>query len=247
MLDQEKIGKFIAERRKDQELTQKQLAEQLCISDKAVSKWETGRSLPDNALLLDLCAMLSISVNELLSGERLPEGSYQRKAEENMMNLMQETEHEKKMNKRAWLAMTVGAVTLALLLWATIIISQGNVTMYMDMMSLLAILSVTTVALLTAGYMKDFIRAIAICVGKEADIDEKEIKDSVHACKLAMSASAISGIVITLIGMVTILLQGLETELIGPNISVAILSTLYGLIIVLLILPVMGRVIRAER
>lgn len=71
MLNQEKIGKFIAERRKAQELTQKQLAEKLNVSDKAVSKWETGRSLPDNALLLDLCAMLSISVNELLSGERL--------------------------------------------------------------------------------------------------------------------------------------------------------------------------------
>ncbi len=246
MLNQEKIGKFIAERRKVQELTQRQLAEQLCVSDKAVSKWETGRSMPDNALLLDLCAMLSISVNELLSGELLPEGSYHRKAEENMMNLMQETENEKKMNKRTWIAMTVGVVALALLLWVTIILSQGDIIMYLDMISLLAILSVTAVALLTAGHMKDFIRAIAICMGKEADIDKKKINASVHACKLAMSASAISGIVITLIGIVTILLQGLEPQLIGTNISVAILSTLYGLIIVLFILPVMGRVVRAE-
>ena len=55
MLNQEKIGKFIAERRKVQELTQKQLAEKLNVSDKAVSKWETGRSMPDNSILFDLC------------------------------------------------------------------------------------------------------------------------------------------------------------------------------------------------
>ena len=90
MLDQEKIGRFIAERRKAQELTQKQLADKLGVSDKAVSKWETGRSMPDNAILFELCAVLETNVNELLSGEKLSVDSYHGKAEENMMKLMQE-------------------------------------------------------------------------------------------------------------------------------------------------------------
>ena len=85
-----RIGRFIAERRKALGLTQRQLAEQLSVSDKAVSKWETGRGLPDVLLMPPLCAALGITVNDLLSGERVGEGDYRKKAEENMMELMRE-------------------------------------------------------------------------------------------------------------------------------------------------------------
>ena len=70
-MDQIKIGKFIADCRKDKNLTQMQLAEKLNITDRAVSKWENGRSLPDAAIMLELCNILNISVNELLNGERI--------------------------------------------------------------------------------------------------------------------------------------------------------------------------------
>jgi len=69
-MDQEKIGKFIANLRKDKNLTQFELAEKLGITDKAISKWETGRSMPDISLLKELCTILDISISELLSGER---------------------------------------------------------------------------------------------------------------------------------------------------------------------------------
>ena len=85
-----RIGRFIAERRKALGLTQRQLAERLAVSDKAVSKWETGRGLPDVLLMPPLCAVLGITVNDLLSGERVGEGDYRKKAEENMMELMRE-------------------------------------------------------------------------------------------------------------------------------------------------------------
>ena len=85
-----RIGRFIAERRKALGLTQRQLAERLAVSDKAVSKWETGRGLPDVLLMPPLCAALGITVNDLLSGERVGEGDYRKKAEENMMELMRE-------------------------------------------------------------------------------------------------------------------------------------------------------------
>ena len=68
-MDLSKIGAFIAEQRKKQGLTQSQLAEMLYITDRAVSKWERGKSMPDSSIMLDLCKALKISVNDLLSGE----------------------------------------------------------------------------------------------------------------------------------------------------------------------------------
>ena len=95
-MDQIKIGRFIAETRKSKNLTQKQLAEKLSISDKTVSKWECGKGLPDVSIMLDLCEELQITVNDLLTGERVSKIDYQKKAEENMMNLMKENQENKK-------------------------------------------------------------------------------------------------------------------------------------------------------
>ena len=104
-----RIGRFIAERRKALGLTQRQLAERLAVSDKAVSKWETGRGLPDVLLMPPLCAVLGITVNDLLSGERVGEGDYQKKAEENMMELMKQNAENK---LRMAQSLTCGAVTI---------------------------------------------------------------------------------------------------------------------------------------
>lgn len=86
-MNQVKIGQFILSLRKEQHLTQRELADQLHISDKTVSKWETGRGLPEVSLMIPLCEILHISVNELLSGERLAESDYKKKAEENMVQI----------------------------------------------------------------------------------------------------------------------------------------------------------------
>ena len=87
-MDQIKIGKFIAEERKKKGCTQRELADKLGISDKTISKWERGNGFPEISLLLPLCNELDITVNELLSGERLLEVDYKKKAEENMVNLV---------------------------------------------------------------------------------------------------------------------------------------------------------------
>lgn len=85
-MDQIKIGKFIQERRKEKGLTQLQLANMLNITDRAVSKWENGRSLPDAGIMIELCHILGISVNELLSGECLEDAlTYNSAAEENLL------------------------------------------------------------------------------------------------------------------------------------------------------------------
>ena len=95
-MDQILIGKFIAQERKRKGYTQKQLSEKLGISDKTVSKWERGNGFPEVSLLLPLCNELEITVNELLSGERLQEVDYKKKAEENMVNLVKEAQESKK-------------------------------------------------------------------------------------------------------------------------------------------------------
>ncbi|MBQ8545765.1 MAG: helix-turn-helix domain-containing protein [Clostridia bacterium] len=95
-MEQVKIGSFIKAMRKERGLTQHELAEMLYISDKTVSKWETGNGLPDVSLMMPLCKILNISVNELLSGERLDGDQYYKKAEENIMTLMEERKREKK-------------------------------------------------------------------------------------------------------------------------------------------------------
>ena len=84
-MNQEKIGKFIAKSRKEQNLTQEELAEKLNITYKAVSKWECGKSLPDASIMLDLCNILKINVNDLLSGEKVDNNKYVNNAEENLI------------------------------------------------------------------------------------------------------------------------------------------------------------------
>ena len=93
-MDQIKIGKFIASCRKEQGLTQSALAEKLGISDRAVSKWETGRSMPDSGIMLELCGFLKINVNELLSGEKIMAESYDKRAEENLLSMKREIEEK---------------------------------------------------------------------------------------------------------------------------------------------------------
>ena len=85
-MNQQKIGKFIQERRKEKELTQVELAERLGVSNRTISKWENGNSLPDYSMFNDLCKELDVSINELLSGEKLTEDNYQEKLEKNFMD-----------------------------------------------------------------------------------------------------------------------------------------------------------------
>jgi transcriptional regulator with XRE-family HTH domain len=94
-MDQLKTGKFIAEMRKSKSLTQKQLADALLISDKTVSKWECGNGLPEVSLMLPLCEILGITVNELLTGKRLSSEEYQKNAEDNIVNLMKKMSETK--------------------------------------------------------------------------------------------------------------------------------------------------------
>lgn len=95
-MDQIKIGKFIAEKRKEQGLTQLQLAEKLGITDRAVSKWETGKSLPDASIMLELCSILGITVNDLLSGEAVSMEIYNEETEKMLIEMVRQKEQSDK-------------------------------------------------------------------------------------------------------------------------------------------------------
>ena len=86
-MNQEKIGKFISKCRKNKNLTQQELAEKLSVSDRTVGNWENGRNMPDLSLFKPLCDELDISINDLMSGERIKKEQYQEKLEENIVNL----------------------------------------------------------------------------------------------------------------------------------------------------------------
>ena len=88
-MNQIKIGKFIAECRKKNNLTQMQLAEKLNITDRAIYKWENGKGMPDSSIMLDLCNELKISVNELLCGELIEMNNYNEVAEKMLLEMAQ--------------------------------------------------------------------------------------------------------------------------------------------------------------
>lgn len=109
-MDQVKIGKFIAECRKKENLTQMQLAEKLNITDRAVSKWETGKAMPDSSIMLELCDALKITVNDLLSGEVVTMDNYNKELENNLLEMIKQKEEADKRLLKSEIVMGIIAV-----------------------------------------------------------------------------------------------------------------------------------------
>ena len=146
-MDQIKIGKFIAECRKKNNLTQMQLAEKLNITDRAISKWENGKAMPDSSIMLDLCNELKISVNELLSGEMIDMNNYNEIAEKTLLEMAKKEEIQ---NKRLMTSMWTILITstifyVGMLLLAVNILEEG--------IMLGTIICVSTIIYLIAGFI----------------------------------------------------------------------------------------------
>ena len=113
-MDQVKIGKFIAQCRKNKKLTQANLAEKLNITDRAISKWETGKGMPDSSIMLDLCKELGITVNELLSGEMIEMKDYDKKTEELLLEMKKQKEESDK--RLLTIEIVMGVITIVMYL-----------------------------------------------------------------------------------------------------------------------------------
>ena len=146
-MDQIKIGKFIASCRKEVHMTQADHAEELCISDRAVSKWETGRSMPDSGIMLELCELLNINVNELLSGEKIMTESYDKRVEENLLTMRREIEERDKRMLRLemWLTLPTIIVGIILIVLAVLLV--------MPIWLRIALVAFTVAMILVVGFI----------------------------------------------------------------------------------------------
>ena len=145
-MNQVKIGKFIAERRKNKNLTQSNLAEKLGITDRAISKWETGKGMPDSSIMLDLCKELEISVNELLSGEMIEMKDYDKKTEELLLEM---AKNEEKQNKKLLFSMYVILITSVIFYFLTLLIAVNFIP---EGPKLGIIIVISTILFLIAGF-----------------------------------------------------------------------------------------------
>lgn len=149
-MDQSKIGKFIASCRKAQGMTQADLAKKLGITDRAVSKWETGKSMPDSGIMLELCAILGINVNELLSGEKVMSDRYDQKAEENLLAMGQALEEKNrqmlKIEKQMTLPTIISGIVLAL------VASFAEMALWVRaVLIVLSVVQIVTIAFIAVG------------------------------------------------------------------------------------------------
>ena len=118
-MDQVKIGKFIAELRKEKNMTQQQLGDKIGVSFKTISKWENGRGLPDLSLMKPLCDELGISINEFISGEKIDKKEYQDKFEENVLNTINYSQRQIKKARNKF-AIIMGIIILFLITFGTL-------------------------------------------------------------------------------------------------------------------------------
>lgn len=160
-MNQLKIGKFIATQRKAKGLTQAQLAEKLLITDRAVSKWETGKSMPDSSIMLELCELLDITVNELLTGEKIDMTDYNKTAELNLLNLKKQKEKSDKMLLDIEIVLGVTCIisALAIILVGSYLCDENNVLygcllIALGTISVFVISTVCIVIEAKAGYYK---------------------------------------------------------------------------------------------
>ena len=147
-MDQIKIGKFIASCRKEEGMTQAELAEKLGISDRAVSKWETGKSMPDSGIMLELCGFLKINVNELLSGERIMAEFYSKQVEENLLAMRREVEERDRraLKLEYWMGFSAVLSGSVLMLLASFLEMPFWLRMVLSAFALIMILLVSFIA-----------------------------------------------------------------------------------------------------
>ena len=243
-MNQIKIGKFIAEMRKEQGITQKGLAEKLEISDKTVSKWECGNGLPEISLMMPLCEVLGINVNELLSGEKLSENDYSKKAEENMMSLIQKTEEQEKNSRKNIIHMLLSILAFALV-FALMVIYSGPQSValgfFIDVPDMIVLILMAGLLLAATEQGQDFLGAFRMAYGKRDNVTLLELKKARNAVDFCGNVMLWGGIFMTLFYIVVVLHLLSDSGSIGVYLALGILTSFYGVTAKLLLLPIKGR------
>ena len=200
------IGKFIQEIRKEKGLTQKELAELIGVSDKTISKWENGNSSPDTSMLMSLSEALEITVNELLSAEKISPENYSMKAEETIMTLMKENEAGKRTHL---ISQIIGLLLIILAFVLIFAISAGTETiaLFLDSASFVFLLIISVGVVLLSG-----------------------ARDRESVLMLLSKTVIPIGIVIAIVSFIIFMALINDLSVIGPNLCVIMLSILYSYI-----------------
>ena len=233
-MNQELTGKFIAQLRKEKNLTQKELADKLGISDKTVSKWETGNGMPDVSLLQPLCKELSVNLNELLSGEKLSEESYSGKAEENMMSLARDIQEGRKNKKKVGIIGLISGVLAFLLCLEFSLVSVagvGGVGSFIDFPTLIMIVGFTFGIVFIAGRIKRVFKAFCVAIINTGTLDDNIRKTYIQDLGFFIRTTIVSSIVTALIGLINLLNNFIEVASIGPSLAVMLVVFFYASII----------------
>lgn len=221
-MEQKKIGQFIQSIRKSRNLTQKQLAEQIGVSDKTISKWENGNSAPDTSMLLPLCRVLDISVNELLSCEKLPPENYSEKAEENMMNLLKNQETADRKSKISIVAGALfGFFTLLLLFISTVGLSPFVLSWFIDLPSLIFLVLICTTVVF-----------VSRAKGK------KEILNIIQKTVIPAGVFLSLFSTVIILGNLGNLENGGDWGTIVSNLAVALLTLVYAMLAYVILIPI---------
>lgn len=247
----EKMGAFILEKRKQKGLTQKELADMLHLSNRTISKWECGKGIPDSAIMMELCSILGISVNELLSGEELAGEVYKAKAEENVLALIKEPAVQNRKTVLALLGNVLAEVVIFLFIAFCCymnIMSGTNAVDYVDIPAALIVLGAVGIVLVASGMHRDFFNVIRIRMGTKIEYSETEVTKAVYVLKVMMMTALAAGGILSVVSVINTLLTTTAENrgAMDMALAVGLLGILYGLVFCLLLLPILAGILKIK-
>lgn len=238
-MDQIKIGKFIAQKRKERELTQLQFAELVGVSNKTVSKWETGLRMPDVAIIQEVCDVLKISVNELLAGEELTEKEFIQKTEDNIIGLVQELDKINETKTSKGLGILCGILiiiingTFGRAYQQAIIFDKSfnfKFSIFFDGPTLFYILGMFFLMLGVTGAFTRYIDGYK-CWLNIKKYSENEMNKIICTLEYANKLILLIGLFVMLMNIIALCTSIGNTEAIGPFLSAVVLSIVYTVLI----------------
>ena len=234
-MNQIKIGEFIAQKRKEQELTQMQFAELIGVSNKTVSKWETGLRMPDVAILQNVCDVLKITVNELLAGEDLSEYSekeYMKKAEDNVIVLMQEVSDvkESKWSGLLGILCSIPIMIGAMVLTLVHVVGATNIVYFFNVPTIFYMVGLFLFILGVTGAFPKYIAGYK-CLFNIRKYNENEMNKIVCTLEYVRKLTWTIGFSIFMINVMAISINYTHLEVIGPFLAGVVVSPFYTIIV----------------
>lgn len=231
-MNQMKIGEFIAQKRKEQELTQMQFADLVGVSNKTVSKWETGARMPDVAIIQNVCDVLKITVNELLAGEEITEKEYIKKTEDNVIGLVRELDEIKETKTSRFIGIVCSILVgiSAVFLSNMHLVGSIEIRLFFDVPTMLYIIGIFILVLGATGAFTRYIAGYKCWLGIRR-YSENEMNKIICTMEYAKRLILLIGLFVSLVSVIAVSIHMAHIETIGPYLASAVLSLFYTIFI----------------